>query len=83
MSRSGVFYVVKAMERTVAGTAAADAPPVPAGRAVDCEATAARPDGSAPSFVRRVLAAVQHSLGGAPGRTGRTRRAVRGAAEAD
>jgi hypothetical protein len=83
MSRSGVFYVVKAMERTVAGTAAADAPRVPAGQAVDREATAARPDGRAPSFVRRVLAAVQHSLGGARDPAGRCRRTVGGAAQAD
>jgi hypothetical protein len=83
MSRSGVFYVVKAMERTVAGTGANDAPRVPARPAVDREAAAARPDGSAPSFLRRVLAAVRHSPGGAPGSVGRGRRAVGGAARAD
>ena len=83
MSRSGVFYVVKAMERTVAGTAAADAPAVPARQAVDRAAAAAPPDGSTTSLVRRVLAAVQHSFGVAPGAAGRDRRRLGGAARAD
>ena len=78
MSRSAVFYVVKAMERTAAGT---DAPRVPAGQAVDREAPA-RPDGSAYSLVRRVLAAVQHSIGG-PGTAARGRRRPGRAARAD
>jgi len=82
MSRSGVFYVVKAMERTAAGTAATEASRAPARQAVKREA-AARPDGSASSLVRRVLAAVQHSIGGAPGTTGRGRHRLGGAARAD
>ncbi len=84
MSRSGVFYVVKAMERTVAGTAAADAPPVPARPAADRgAAAAARPDGRTSSLVRRLLTAVQHRIGRAPGATGRGRRRLGGAARAD
>ena len=84
MSRSGVFYVVKAMERTVAGTAAAGAASGPARQAVDHEAAAAdRRDGGAISLLRRVLAAVQHRVGVAPGAAGRGRRRVGGAARAD
>ena len=84
MSRSGVFYVVKAMERTVAGTAAADAPPLPARPAADRgAAAAARPDGRTSSLVRRLLTAVQHRIGRAPGAVGRGRRRVGGAARAD
>jgi hypothetical protein len=68
MARSGVFYAVKAMERTAAGTAAAGAARVPARRAGDREAAAAaRPRGSTASLMRRVLAAVRHSVGVAPG----------------
>jgi hypothetical protein len=68
MARSGVFYAVKAMERTAAGTAAAGAARVPAGQAGDREAAAAaRPHGSTASLIRRVLAAVRHSVGVAPG----------------
>jgi hypothetical protein len=84
MSRSGVFYVVKAMERTVAGTAATDARRVPARHAADREAAAgARPDGSTSSVVRRMLAAVRRGIGGAPGTAGRSRRRLGGAARAD
>jgi hypothetical protein len=83
MSRSGVFYVVRAMERTASG-AAAGAAHVPARQPVDCEATpAARPDGGTASFMRRLLAAVQHSVGVAPGEAGRGRRRLGGAARAD
>jgi hypothetical protein len=68
MARSGVFYAVKAMERTAAGTAAAGAARVPARQAGDREAAAAaRPHGSTASLIRRVLAAVRHSVGVAPG----------------
>ena len=68
MSRSGVFYVVKAMERTAAGTAAAGAARVPARQAGDREAAAtARPTGGTASLIRRVVAAVQRSVGVAPG----------------
>jgi hypothetical protein len=60
MSRSGVFYAVKAMERPAAG----DAPGVPAKRAADHQvAAAAHPDGSTWSFVRRVLAALRGRIG--------------------
>jgi hypothetical protein len=68
MARSGVFYAVKAMERTAAGTAAAGAARVPARQAGDREAAAAaRPHGSTASLIRRVLAAVRHTVGVAPG----------------
>ena len=83
MSRSGVFYVVRAMQRTAAGTAAAGAARAPARQALDREAAAARPDGGTVSFVRRVLAAVQRSVGVAPGAVGRRRRRLGGAARAD
>jgi hypothetical protein len=79
MSRSGVFYAVKAMERAAAG----DAPGVPAGRAADRQAAAAaQPHGSIWSFVRRVLAAVRDRVGGAAGRIGQ-RGPLGGAARAD
>jgi hypothetical protein len=81
MARSGVFYVVKAMERTVAG---ADAPRAPARQPADREPTAgARSHGRSSSLARRMLAAVQRSLGGAPGPAGRGRHRVGGAARAD
>ena len=68
MSRSGVFYVVKAMERTASGTAAGGAARVPARQAGDREAAApARPNGRTASLIRRALAAVQRSVGVAPG----------------
>jgi len=80
MSRSGVFYVVKAMEQAAAG----DAPGVPAGRAADHQAAAAaaHPDGSTWSFVRRSLAAVRDRIGGAAGRADQGR-PLGGAARAD
>jgi hypothetical protein len=84
MSRSGVFYVVRAMERTAAGAAAAGTARVPARQGADREAAAAaRPAGGTASLVRRVLAAVQHSVGAAPGAGGRHRRRLGGAARAD
>jgi hypothetical protein len=84
MSRSGVFYVVKAMERTVAGTSEAGAAGGPARQAVDREAAAhARPDGGATSLIRRVLAAVQHRIVVTPAAAGRHRRKLGGAARAD
>jgi hypothetical protein len=84
MPRSGVYYVVKVMERTAAGTAAADAARAPAGQVVDREAAAAaRREGSAASLGRRVLAAVQRSVGVTPGAAGRDRRRLGGAARAD
>jgi len=81
MSRSGVYYAVKAMERAAAGTAGAD---VPARRAVAGEATAvARPEGGISYRARRVLAAMRHGIGGAPAKAGRGRRRLGGAARAD
>jgi hypothetical protein len=80
MSRSGVYYAVKAMERAAAGTAAAD---VPARRAVAREATAARPEGGISYRAWRVLAAMRHGIGGAPAKAGRGRRRLGGAARAD
>ncbi len=53
MSRSGVFYAVKAMERVAAGSAADDVPDVPARQ------LAARSEGSIVALVRRALAAMQ------------------------
>jgi hypothetical protein len=79
MSRSGVFYAVKAMERTAAG----DTPGVPARRTAAHQAAAAEHrDGSTWSFVRRVLAAVRDRIGGTAGRVGQGR-PLGGAARAD
>jgi hypothetical protein len=79
MSRSGVFYAVKAMERAAAG----DVPRVPARRAADHQAAAAtRPGESTSSLARRVLAAVRDRIGAAPGRVGQDR-PLGGAARAD
>ena len=81
MSRSGFYYVVKAMERTAAG---ADAPRAAARQPADREPTAgARSYGRSPALARRMLAAVQRGIGGAPGPAGRGRRSVGGAARAD
>jgi hypothetical protein len=84
MARSGVFYVVKAMERTAAGTAAAGAARVPARQAVDREAViAGRRGGSTTSLMRRVLAAVQHAVGVTSSSGGRGDRRLGRAARAD
>jgi len=84
MSRSGVFYVVRAMERVAAGAAADGVPDVPARGAVAREAPAgARPDGSIFSLVRKVLAAAHLGMGGVPGRAGRGGRRLDGAARVD
>jgi hypothetical protein len=81
MSRSGVFYAVRAMEWVAAGTAADDVPGAPGGRAVARQApTEPRPDGSNLSPTRRVLAAVHRGMRGARGRGGRR---LGGAARAD
>jgi hypothetical protein len=80
MSRSGSFYVVKAMERAAAGATTASPSRVPLGRADDRDAPETiRAHGDGPSLVRRVFAAVSRGIGGAPGRTGHRRpgRAVR------
>jgi hypothetical protein len=74
MSRSGVFYAVKAMERVAAGATGADAPGVASGEAVAHDARPAdTPDGSASSVALRVLDAILHSLGWAVGIVGRGR----------
>jgi hypothetical protein len=79
MSRSGMFYVVKAMEWTATG----DTPGVPRGRAAEHQAAAAaHPDGSTWSFARRMLSAVRDRIGGAAGRVGQDR-PLGGAARAD
>jgi hypothetical protein len=70
MSRSGVYYAIKAMDRTIAGAAAADAPRAPA-----------RSNGRIFAQVRHVLAKVHN--GGADRRADRGRRSLRGAAGAD
>ena len=77
MSRSGVFYAVKAMERVATGTVAAGVAGGPAGRAV------ARPEGSIVSLRRRVLAAIHLGTGGARGRARHGSRRLGGAAQAD
>ena len=77
MSRSASFYVVRAMERAAAGTTPASPP---RGRADHDDAPETiRAHGGTPSLVRRVLAAVSRSIGGAPGKTAHRRpgRAVR------
>jgi len=77
MSRSGVFYVVKAMERTAAGTTNASPP---RRRPSDLDVPeAGRAHGGTPSFGRRVLAAVSRGIGSVPGKTAHRRlgRAVR------
>ena len=77
MSRSGLFYVVVAMERAAAGTTPAGPP---RRRADDDDAPETiRAHGGTPSLMRRVLAAVSRSIGGAPGKTAHRRpgRAVR------
>jgi hypothetical protein len=82
MSRSGVFYVIKAMEGVASGTSPAGAARASARPEVDREVpAAARPN--SPSRVRRVLAAVYHGIAGAPGRAARGRRRLGGAAQAD
>ena len=77
MSRSGVFYAVKAMEHAAAGTAIASPPrerPADPGAPVAVAAHS-----GTPSLVRRIVAAVNRSIGSAPGKTAQRRlgRAVR------
>ena len=84
MSRSGVFYAVKAMERVAAGTTGADAPGVAPGREVAHDArAAASPDSSDSSIVLRVLDAMPHSLGWAVGIIARGRPRLRRTARVD
>jgi hypothetical protein len=84
MSRSGVFYVVKAMERTAAGTTTASPPPVPPSRSGDQDVPAAlRARGAGPSLWERVSAAVRQRAAGAPRKAGWGRRRLGRAARAD
>jgi hypothetical protein len=81
MSRSGVFYAVKAMERVAAGSAADD---MPAGREAARRAPAvARSAGRIVSLVRRALAAMPLGMGGARAGAGQGNRRLDGAARAD
>jgi hypothetical protein len=75
MSRSGVFYAVKAMERVAAGTAGAT------GEAA--QRAAARPGGSIVALRRRVLAAIHLGTGGARGSAGQASRGLGGATQVD
>ena len=80
MSRLAVVYVVKAMERTAAGTTTASPPRVPRGRPDDHDAPETiRAHGDTLSLGQRIFAAVSRGIGGAPGQTSRRRlgRAVR------
>jgi len=84
MSRSGVFYVVKAMERAATGATTASPPRVPARRADDHGAPdAIRVHGGHPSLWQRVSAAVRHGTGGAAGKAGWSRRRLGRAARAE
>lgn len=76
MSRSGVYYAVKAMERAAAGTAADG---VPGARGRPARA-AARPRGRIASWRRRLLAAAHLGMGGARGEAGQGSRRLGGAA---
>ena len=81
MSRSGVYYAVKAMERAAANTAADG---VPARRAAARQApAAARSDRSNSSLMRRVLAVAHLGMGGVRGKAARDGRRLGGAARAD
>jgi len=84
MSRSGVVYVVKAMERAAVGTTTASPPRVPPGRADDHDAPETiRAHGGSPSIWQRISAVVRHRAGGAPRRAGWGRRRLGRAAQAD
>jgi hypothetical protein len=74
MSRSGVFYVAKAMERAAAGTTPARPPSTPRRRTDDRDAPeTTRTHGGPPSFLRRVFAAVTHGAGGTRDQAGHRR----------
>jgi hypothetical protein len=84
MSRSGVFYVVKAMERAAAGTTTASTPRVPLRRADDHGAPdAIRVHGGRPSRWQRISAVVRGSTGAPLGKPGWGRRRLGRAAGAD
>jgi hypothetical protein len=83
MSRSGVYYAVKVMERVAAGTAA-DVPAGPAKRAAARPArTTARRGGSFVSLARWVLAVMHFEMRGSQGGAGQGSRRLGRAARAD
>jgi hypothetical protein len=82
MSRSGVVFVMKAMERAAAGTTTASPPRISPGSEGDHAPEAIRAHGGNPSLWQRVSAAVRHSTGAAPRKAGWGRRLGR-AARAD
>jgi hypothetical protein len=80
MSRSGAMYVISAIESAAAG----GGPGGTARRAAAHRASVAgRPGGSVLARVRRMLAAVPRSDGGAHGGTGRDRPRLGAAAQPD
>jgi len=80
MSRSGAFYVIKAMD----GHAAGGGRGVPGKRAADHRDPAAdRADGTMFLLVQRALAVLRRNIGGAHGRTGRGRHRLGGATPTD
>jgi hypothetical protein len=84
MSRTGLFYVVKAMERAAAGTTEASPPPVPARRSDGHDVPEAlRARGAGRSLRQWISAAVRHGTGGAPRHSGWGRRRLGRAARAD
>jgi len=84
MSRTGLYYVVKAMERAATGTTEASRPPVPPRRSDSHDVPEAlRARGAAPSLWQRLAAAVRHGNDGAPRHSGSGRRRLGRAARAD
>jgi hypothetical protein len=84
MSRTGLFYVVKAMERAATGTTEASRPPVPPRRSDGHDMPEAlRARGAGLSRWQRLSAAVRHGSGGAPRYIGWGRRRLGRAARAD
>ena len=73
MSRSAVFYVVKAMERAAEGTATTSPSRMSRGWADHDAPETIHAHGDRPSLVRRVFATVSRGIGGAPGQTGHRR----------
>ena len=84
MSRTGLFYVVKAMERAATGATEASRPPAPPRRSDGHDVPEAlRARGVVPSLWQRLSAAVRHSTDGAPRHSGWGRRRLGRAARAD
>jgi hypothetical protein len=78
MSRSGAYYVIKAMDRTIAGAATADAPKAPKAPKARAAHAAARPNGRISARIRHLLAKVHN--GDAASQADRARRNLHGAA---